>query len=180
MTDFHKISHADWSYAFEQGMRSASTFRRQSNLVIMGAVALFWANSKNISYLNSAIQYAQAYKGIRVEAVKAFLVNFTGAKYSSKDGKFLKAGKGKALADGFYKLESWVDWANENKPEPKFDAIKDEKSILATLERKLDAARDALKVVRDAEELDVDAEGMILAHIAKTEELYKAADSLYN
>lgn len=178
------ISHADWSHAFEQGMRNASTFRRQSNLVIMGAVVLFWKNSKNISYLNSAVQYATAYRGIRVEAVKAFLVHFTGAKFDKELGKFVKAGKLKAIRDGFDKLDSWVDWANAEKPEEAFDAKKliegDEKAIIKMLERKLDAAREALTEVRSADEIDTDMEAMILNHIAHTEALKVQAVSLYN
>lgn len=192
------ISHADWSHAFEQGMRNASTFRSQSNLVIMGAVVLFWKNSKNISYLNSALQYAGAYRGIRLEAVKAFLVHFTGAKFEKgpekfdsvsgklvkASGKFVKAGKLKAIRDGFDQLDSWVDWANAKKPEPAFDAKKliegDEKSIVKMLERKLDAAREALTKVRSAEEVDTDMEAMILNHIAHTEALKGQAVAMYN
>lgn len=181
------ISHADWSHAFEQGMRHASTFRRQSNLVIMGAVALFWNNSKNISYLNSALQYATAYRGIRVEAAKAFLVHFTGAKFDKTAGKFVKAGKLRVIREGFEELDSWVDWANAEKPEPEFDAkalvAADEKAIIRMIEKKLDAARDALAEVRnvaEGEEVDADMEAMILNHIAHTEVLKGQAISLYN
>lgn len=178
------LSHADWQAAFNDGMKNAGTFRAQSNLVIMGAVALFWRNSKNTGYLNSAIQYANAYRGIRVEAVKAFLVHFTGAKFDKDLGKFVKAGKLKAIRDGFDTLESWVDWANAAKPEEAFDAKKsilgDEKAIIAMLQRKLDAARDALKLVRESDEPDTDAEAMILAHIEHTEALKAQAVTLYN
>lgn len=184
--NFDTLNHADWSHAFEMGMKSASTFRQQSNLVIMGAVALFWKNSKNTAYLNSALQYANAYRGIRVEGVKGFIVHHTGAKYDSKADKFAKAGSMKECPKSFYDLESWVDWANEKAPERKFDAVKDEQSILKTLERKLDTARDALGTLRNAAESDDDtdldtvAEAMILQHIEKTEQLFKAAQSLYN
>lgn len=178
---FDNITHAEWSLAFETGMRSAGTFRAQSNLVFMGAVALFWRNSKNISYLNSAIQYAEAYRGIRVEAVKKFLVHFTGAKY---DGKFVKAGKLKACREGFDELESWLDFADREAPEVKFDAIKlvqaDEKAVLRLLEKKLDAARDALTKVRSADSVDTVAETLILNHIAHTESLKAMAASVYN
>lgn len=183
MTDFTNISHADWSHALDMGLKSASTFRRQSDLVIRGAAVLFWANSKNVAYLNSALEYATAYRGIRVEAAKAFLSNFTGAKYDRETGKFVKGGKMKALDVSIYTLDHWVDWANEKRPEPKFDAMKDEQAILKTLERKLDAARDALAAVRTVEpgdEVDELAEAMLLKHIDKTEGLYAAAQTLYN
>lgn len=180
MSNFVNIKHADWQQAFESGMRSAGTFRAQSNMVIMGAVALFWANSKNIAYLNSALQYAAAYRGIRVEAVKGFLVYFTGAKYDRDNGKFSKGGKKAAMPAEFLDLQSWVDWANDKAPERKFDAVSDEKAIIKTLERKIDSARDALQKVRAAEEPDQDAENMILEHIAKTEQLKTAAEQLYN
>ena len=178
------ISHADWSKAFEAGMRSASTFRQQSNMIIMGAVVLFWKNSKNISYLNSAVQYATAYRGLRVEGVKAFLVHFTGAKFDKELGRFVKAGKLKAIREGFENLDSWVDWANAEKPEEAFDAKKlidgDEKAIIKMLERKLDAAQEALTEVRSADEIDADMESMILNHIAHTEALKGQAIALYN
>lgn len=178
------ISHADWQQAFESGMRSAGTFRAQSNLVFMGSVVLFWKNSKNISYLNSAIQYADAYKGIRVEAVKAFLVHFTGAKFDKAAGKFVKAGKLKAIREGFDTLNTWVEWANAEKPEAAFDAKKlvemDEKAVIRLLEKKLDAARDALREVRSADTVDADMESLILSHIDRTEALKAQAVALYN
>ena len=48
------------------------------------------------------------------------------------------------------------------------------------LERKLDAAREALTEVRSADEIDADMESMILNHIAHTEALKGQAIALYN
>lgn len=178
------LTHADWAFALEQGMRSASTFRRQSNLIIMGAVVLFWNNSKNIAYLNSAVEYAKAYRGIRVEAVKAFLVHFTGAKFDRDAGKFVKGGKLKAMREGFETLDTWLDWADKEKPEPEFDAKKliatDEKAVIRMLERKLDAAKEALALVEGEDEPDQDVIEMLQEHIAHTENLKAQAQAVYN
>ncbi|MBT8450073.1 MAG: hypothetical protein KJO69_10305 [Gammaproteobacteria bacterium] len=180
MTDFANISHAVWAEAFESGMRSAGTFRAQSNMVIMGAVALFWTNSKNIHYLNNGLQYAQAYRGLKVEGIKRFFIHFTGAKFDNATNKFVKAGKKKAMPIEFGKLEHFDDWVKEKAPERKWDAVADEKAIIKALERKLDTARDALTTARGVEEVDEDSVNMILSHIGKTEALLDAARTLYN
>ena len=178
------LTHADWQGAMTDGMRNALTFRSQSNTIIMGAAILFWRNSKNVSYLNAGLQYVTAYKGLPVEGAKAFFVHFTGAKFDKELGKFVKGGKKKELPAEFMALEHWADWVKANRPEQPFDAKKlvqsDEAAIIRVLEKKLDAARDALKTVRSADELDTDTEAMILAHIAHTEALKAQAVTLYN
>lgn len=180
MTDFTNISHAVWAEALESGMRSAGTFRAQSNMVIMGAVALFWTNSKNISYLNNALQYGHAYRGLKVEGIKRFFVYFTGAKFDNASGKFVKGGKKKCMPIEFGGLAHFDDWVKEKAPERKWDAVSDEKAILKALERKLDTARDALNTARSFDEPDQDAINMITSHIGKTEALLDAARTLYN
>lgn len=173
----HQLSHAEWHSSLTDGLRNALTFRTQSNIVIMGAVLLFWKNSKNIWYLNSALKYANAYRGIRVEGVKGFIVNFTGAQFDKKVGQFVKAGKKKALPADIYQLENWVDWADRNRPMTPFDASKDEAAIIRTLQRKLDSAKTALAVIDATDELST---GMLMAHIQKTENLLGQAKVLFN
>lgn len=142
------ITHAEWQAAFDKGMQGAGTFRAMSNQVIMGAVVLFHRHSKQIAYLNSALQFAHAYRGLREKAALSFLKHFTGA--TVKDGKFVKGGKLKGdeltkRGEEFSQLGSWVDWANENAKETKaWNPVADEKAIIRSLEKKLEKAQEEI------------------------------------
>lgn len=183
--DFTKITHADWESAYNAGMEHATTFRAQSNLVIMGAVGLFWAHSKNIAYVNKGLAYAAAYRGLRVEAVKGFFRHFTGAVFDKGKGEFVKGGKAKAIPAEFADLENWVDWADREKPEPKFDASKDANGLVKSIERKLCNAQDALVALESDAELEdsevdpLDVE-MLQRHVERTKSLLDNARTLYN
>lgn len=154
--DINTVNHADWTQAKDDGLAYAQTFRQQSNMVIMGAAVLFFQNSKNIAYLNGAVQYARAYKGLRNNAVIAFLATMTGAKFDKEQGEFVKTSKKvKALPEAFYELDNWVDWADREKPEPEYDAAKVEKSLYNTIKRKFDAACEEAAIVDPDDELAV-------------------------
>lgn len=114
------INHETFMKAFTNEMRGAYSHNQNQELIILGAVSLFWQHSKNIAYLNHAMQYARAVRGVRVNAVKAFLKGFTGAVY--KKDSFIGGGrKMKECPESFNSLQSWLDWADKEAVEPSYD-----------------------------------------------------------
>jgi hypothetical protein len=124
--------------AVEMGKNSISNYNQE--LLIMGAVQLFWEHNKNIAYLQDALRFAQNRNGVRVNAVKAFLTHFTGATYSNKVGvkNFIKGGKLKEMGDKlhneFVGLDSWLSWANDKAPEPEYNLAKQQLKVIAFLQ----------------------------------------------
>jgi len=109
-------------------------------IVISGAVALYWQHNKNTAYLEKGMMIAKAHKGLRVNAVKSFYTHFTGLK-SKKDGTYGKVSDHKtalesfdavqteAMGDvaeityrqAFESLSSWQGWIDANAQEPQYD-----------------------------------------------------------
>ena len=116
----NNITHNQFMTTFEKEMRGNYAANQAQEIIIMGAVALFWEHSKNIAYLNHAMQYARGRRGIRVNAVKAFIVAFTGAVYKGKG--FTGGGRAmKKLPNLFFFFDSWTEWADDNAAEPTYD-----------------------------------------------------------
>lgn len=129
------ISHGLFTNTFNKEMQNNHHANKAQEILILGAVKLFWEHNKNVAYLNSAMQYARGRRGIRVNAVRAFLMHFTGAVY--KQGKdFTKAGKKvKEMPEGFDLLTSWLGWANEHAKEPEYDLAKQQLKVISMLQR---------------------------------------------
>ena len=177
MFDF-KISQADWKNAVDSGMQYASTFTEQSNTVLMGAVALFWRNSKNTSYINDAYNYAKAYRGLRTNAARSFLTHYTGAKFDEKADKYIGGGKKKACPADFFKMSSWLEYADKKAAEPDYDSGKVEKQFLKTLERKLEGAKAAHeKAKQSGDSLDI---MMTERHVNKMQAAYDAVHGIFD
>lgn len=177
--DINSVNHADWTNAKEEGIAHAVTFREQSNYVLMGAVVLFFANSKNIAYLNGAVSYVRAYRGLRNNAAIAFLSTMTGAKYDKEKGEFVKTSKRvKAIPDAFYQLENWVEWADREKPEPEYDLSKQEKSLYNAIKRKHETA------VAELAAIDVDENELAYlnmeAHVGRLANLLDTASHTFH
>ncbi len=128
------ITHTQFTQAFQTEMRGNFHANANQETIILGAISLFWEHSKNIDYLNSAMQYARSRSGIRVNAVRAFLLEFTGAVYTKKDG-FRKGGKKEALPAKFHDIRSWLDWANDNAQEPEYNLAKQQLKVVAMLQK---------------------------------------------
>ena len=127
-------THEEFMAAYARQMSTALQDSIDNDTIIMGAVSLFWTHSKNIAYLNDAMNFTRAKKGMRLNAVKAFLTAFTGAVF--KKGQYVGGGKVKdfPLQADFQGLGSWVDWANENAKEPTYDR----KAMVLSLVRAID------------------------------------------
>lgn len=120
---------------FTREMRANFAANVNQEIIIMGAVQLFWKHSKNVSYLNSALQYARGRKGIRVNAVRAFLETFTGAVFHKKDD-FVKGGrKVPECPPEFFELDSWLDWADKNAQEPEYNLAKHQLKIVQMFQK---------------------------------------------
>lgn len=115
-----QITHKQFMDTFTHEMRGMYQSNINQEVIILGAVSLFWQHSKNIAYLNHAMQYARASRGIRVNAVRAFLSHFTGAVW--KKDKYIGGGrKLKECPEEFNNLNKWTEWANEHAAEPAYD-----------------------------------------------------------
>jgi len=136
------ITHGIFTDTFKKQMQLNYAANQAQEILILGAVFLFWKHNKNIAYLNSAMQYARGRKGIRVNAVRAFLINFTGAVF--KQGKdFTKAGrKMSECPEGFAMLSSWLEWADANAQEPEYNLAKHQLKIVNMLQHEKKLAED--------------------------------------
>ena len=138
----NKITHGQFTSVFHKEMRSNHEANQNQEVLIMGAVQLYFEHNKNIAYLNHAMQYARGRRGIRVNAVKAFLVHFTGAVYK-KGSDFTKASKKvNEAAEGFEMLSSWVEWADENAKEPEYNLAMHQLKVINFLQREKKLAQD--------------------------------------
>ncbi len=136
------ISHGVFTTIFNSEMQSSYEANKNQEALILGAVFLFWKHNKNIAYLNSAIQYARGRRGIRVNAVKAFLIQFTGAVYKQGKG-FTKAGrKLKDMPEEFAALNSWLDWADKNVQEPEYNLAKQQLKVVSFLQHQKKVAQE--------------------------------------
>lgn len=128
-----KVNHSQFVQAFTRQMQGAYQGNQDQETIILGAIQLYWKHSKNISYLNDALQYARGRKGIRVNAVRAFLETFSGAVY--KGDKFTGAGRStKECPENFHDLESWLEWANEKAQEPEYSLPKQQLKVISFLQ----------------------------------------------
>lgn len=171
--DYSNLTTAEFNAAFDTGADHAVTFKGYSNTVIGGAVFMFWGNSKNVEYLNRAVMFAGMFAGLREQAVVAFLVNFTGAKYDKVKGAFVKGGKMKAMPESIADYEHWSDWAKAKRPEPAYDAGKDSRSLLKAIEGRIEKAQAALDALpEDADDVDVQ---LLTRHVEKVQSVYDTA-----
>ena len=130
----NRISHGEFTSVFHKEMRSNLEANKNQEVLILGAIQLYWEHNKNIAYLNNAMQYARGRRGIRVKAVRAFLAHFTGAVFK-QGSDFVKAGrKVKEMPEGFEMLSSWLDWADEHAPEPEYDVAKQQLKVISFLQ----------------------------------------------
>ena len=139
------ITHNGFMSVYNREMRKSEALNANQELLILGAVALFWEHNKNIAYLNYAMNYARARSGMRVNAVKAFLTHFTGARYSEKGDKknqFVKGGKMEAMPIEFGTLNSWLAWADEKAAEPEYDLAKAQLKVISFLQKEKKKAKE--------------------------------------
>jgi len=115
------ITLNQFTVALEAGHAAIRSLKKVDNIIIMGAVELYFEHSKQISYLNKALDYAQSFRGYRKEACKNFLATFSGAKFDKDTKVFTKGGKIKVANDEFNNMDSWLDWADLNHAEKAFD-----------------------------------------------------------
>lgn len=135
------VDHATYMNVFTKEMREMWNRNQVQNYVILASVLLFWKHDRDITYLNHGMQYARAISGMRVNAVKAFFIAFTGASGSGTEFKFTKGkSKMRALPEDFMKLKKWTEWADEKAPEPDYNKEKFVGDLVKMLERKADKA----------------------------------------
>lgn len=171
--DYSNLTTAEFNEAFDTGADHAVTFKAYSNVVIGGSVFLFWGNSKNVEYLNRAVMFAGMFAGLQEQAVIAFLVAFTGAKYDKAKGQFVKGGKMKAMPEAINEYEHWSEWAKAKRPEPAYDAAKDTQSLLKVIEKRVEKATAALEALpEDAPEVDRE---LLTNHVTKVQAVYDQA-----
>lgn len=171
--DYSNLTIAEFNAAFDEGADHALTFKGYSNVVIGGSVFLFWNNSKNVDYLNRALTFVGMFAGLREQAVVAFLVAFTGAKYDKAKGAFVKGGKMKSLPESINDYEHWSEWAKEKSPERPFDAAKDTSSLLRVIEKRIEKAEAAFDAMpEDADDVDVE---LLTKHIDRLKAVHDAA-----
>lgn len=143
--EIQAITHNAFMSVYNREMRKNEVLNNNQELIILGAVALFWEHNKNIAYLNYAMNYARARSGMRVNAVKSFLTHFTGARYSEKGDKknqFVKGGKMEAIPNEFEGLTSWLDWADEKAAEPEYDLAKAQLKVVHFLQKEKKRAKE--------------------------------------
>ena len=139
---YKHISHGQFTSVFHKEMRSNHEANENQEVLILGAVQLYWEHNKNIAYLNNAMQYARGRRGLRVNAVRAFLENFTGAVFK-QGSDFTKAGrKVKEMPEGFAILSSWLDWADANAQEPEYNLAKQQLKVISFLQHQKKIAQD--------------------------------------
>jgi hypothetical protein len=156
------ITHNLFMSTFTHEMRGAYQSNVNQEVIIMGAISLFWEHSKNIAYLNHAMQYARAHRGVRVNAVKAFLKEFTGAVW--KKDSFTGGGrKLKELPEEFNKLQSWLDWADVEAKEPAYD----HKLFVLSIEKYLTKKQEEAKAHEDNSTAEVIGSMLAMAKSAE-------------
>jgi hypothetical protein len=132
-------SHEEFYRVCARQIAGANAANLDREIVVLGAVELFWEHKKNVAYLNRAMQVARSVRGLRVNAVRAFLTAMTGAKW--KGDAFIKGGDMAACPDEFAGLGSWTDWANEKAAEPEYDAAKAVAALAAIMHKRAEIAR---------------------------------------
>lgn len=133
-----QITLATFQIAVKSFKARSKKHNELEEIVVMGAVQLFWEHQKNIAYLNQAMAAARSYKGLRVNAIKEFLTHFTGAVMVK--GVYTKGGKMEKCPSAFNALKSWLEWANEHAAEQTYDHTKKFNNLKSLLEsRKKDA-----------------------------------------
>lgn len=136
------ISHGVFTNAFNTEMRNNFQANQNQEIIFLGAIQLYWKHNKNVSYLNHAMQYARGRRGIRVNAARAFLETFSGAVFK-QGSDFVKAGrKLKECPAEFNALESWLDWANKEAPEPEYNLAKEQLKIISFMQARKKAAEE--------------------------------------
>jgi hypothetical protein len=129
------VTHSQFMSAFTRQMQGNYAANQDQEIIILGAVDLYWTHSKNVSYLQHAMQYARGRKGIRVNAVKAFFDAFTGAVFDKEKNTYAKSGRAmKECPNDFKGLASWLEWADKEAAEPEYNLIKQQLKVIQFLQ----------------------------------------------
>ena len=177
------FNHNQFMAAAKELKLNMSNHNTNLEIVVSGAVALYWQHNKNTAYLEKGMMIAKAHKGLRVNAVKSFYAHFTGLK-AKKDGTFGKvsdhknaleifdAVQSELTVDGelvvttyrqaFEGLNSWQSWIDANAQEPQYD----HKAAFLSLVKQLETRQKKANENEDAEGAQALAAMLKIAKVA--------------
>lgn len=115
-------THKEFNAAYSRLRNSANQSNLDFNALVLGGAQLYFEHNHNTAYLERAMLVARNHKGLRVNAVRAFLVAMTGVRIPNKaNGAPLKKGDYEEEPEILQAITDWTEWANENAKEPEYN-----------------------------------------------------------